>query len=86
MSNDFAKLFQSEELGQIAVMLTEQDDIPVISMYWSPEGYGICNVDMKFTNADEDEAWDKAEEALAAMTLEGCEGALRTITQEMLNG
>lgn len=52
---DFAKVFHSNDIGQVVVMLIEcdDDDEPSIKFYFEPEGLGVCNVDLNFKDSDE---------------------------------
>ena len=61
----FAKLFETEEYGQILVMLdTGEEAKPEVRFSFMPKNLGVCSVALKFK--DTDEGWDKAEAAFAS--------------------
>ena len=57
----FAKLYETEEYGQILIKIdTGTDDYPEIRYYFEPKNLGVCSVAVSFDN-DTDEAWERAE-------------------------
>lgn len=55
----FAKLFESDELGQILVKKEENEEgEPIVTFYIDPDvdAFGICNTSMGFN--DTDSGWD----------------------------
>lgn len=54
----FAKLFDSE-FGQILVKKDEGDDGPEVRFFFQPEGFGVCNLAVGFS--DNDAGWEKAD-------------------------
>lgn len=81
---DFAKIFKDEKYGQVVVFCEENDDEqPVINIYFKPEGLGICKVGMNFT--DDDDGYDKRDEAFLKITETEAVGAAKGI-MDYLNG
>lgn len=71
----FAKLYESQTLGQIVVMKDSNDEgDPSIKFFFQPEGFGVCCFLLNFTAVDEDAAWAKCDKAFdkvdAEMTFE----------------
>lgn len=66
--SDFAKLFATENAGQILVLIQEGDSGPEIRVFTRPAGLGVCSFAIEFT--DDDEGWDKAEEAFEVIGAE----------------
>lgn len=62
--NQFAKLFQYDDIGQVLVVIDQTEDAekvgPEIRFSFTAPGLGICAVKMNFP--DTEEGWDKAEE------------------------
>jgi hypothetical protein len=56
---DFAKIFRTEETGQILVVIDEGDAGPEVKFSFVPVGLGVCSLAVKF---DGDTAWDSAQE------------------------
>lgn len=59
--NKFAKLFETEELGQILVVIDEGDEGdegPEVRFSFSPPNLGVCQQALKYDGDD----WDKAED------------------------
>lgn len=63
----FAKLFETEH-GQILVKKDVVDDIPVVEIYFQPEGLGVCHLDYKF--GDDDHGDDQADAFFDELTQE----------------
>jgi hypothetical protein len=68
----FAKIFESETLGQLLVKIDGNDHgAPEIRVFFVPEGLGVCSVALAFT--DNDEGWDSADKAFDEVELEKAE-------------
>ena len=65
MSEDFAKLFNIEGIGQVVVMLQGADETgnPEIRCFAAPEGLGVCSIAVQ-TDNDSDDTWDRMEALL----------------------
>ena len=61
--NQFAKLFEFEDLGQVLVKLDDGDDGPEVRTYFVPDGFGVCSIAMTFKPDYQDDKWAKAEKA-----------------------
>lgn len=59
--NKFCKLYETEECGQVLVMLDSGDEGPEVRFYFQPVGLGVCAQKLGFTY--DDAGWDKAEKA-----------------------
>lgn len=57
----FAKLYETEDHGQILVKMDSGDDGPEIRFFFQPDNLGVCSVAIGYE--DDDSGWDKAEEA-----------------------
>ena len=57
----FAKLYETDEFGQILVKLDQSDGdcVPEVRIYFEPENLGVCSTAFKYK--DSDDGWDKAE-------------------------
>jgi hypothetical protein len=75
----FAKLFESVELGQVLVVLDDGEDGPEISVSFMPEGLGVCSMKFKFNDDQHGEAWDKAELGFENFTEEAAVSAVREV-------
>lgn len=61
--NDFAKIFNHPNHGQIVVIADEDSDgNPAIVYHVKPEGLGVCKVAVGFNG---DDAWEKLDRAFA---------------------
>jgi hypothetical protein len=65
----FAKLYETE-LGQILVKQDEGDKGAQISIFFEPEGLGVCSIDMNWENDTNEIQWEKSDEAFKTMTEE----------------
>jgi hypothetical protein len=66
MSEPFAKLYETSELGQVLVKLDRSEEsTPEVRVYIAPPKLGICS--LAYSWRDDDEGWDKAEAYLASM-------------------
>ena len=59
----FAKLFYSDQYGQILVKFDDGDNGPEVRFYFKPNNLGVCSCALEFTDDEKDIAWDKAETA-----------------------
>ena len=57
----FAKLYETEETGQVLVKLDEGEDGPEVRYYFEPKGLGVCSMAFQFKDDEEGSAWDKAD-------------------------
>lgn len=57
----FAKLFETEEFGQILVKLDQSEDdcVPEVRIYFEPEDFGVCSNATKY--CDNKKGWSSAE-------------------------
>lgn len=54
---NFAKLFEYEDIGQIAVISQDNDEgCPEIRFFFTPEGLGTCSVAIGFGEGEYDKA------------------------------
>jgi hypothetical protein len=62
----FAKLCESDEMGQLLVKIDSNDKCcPEIRVYFNPEGLGVCSIAVLFT--DDEDGWDQAEKMFEVM-------------------
>ena len=54
----FAKLYETEEFGQILVKLDQSDGdyVPEVRIYFVPEGLGVCASSVKYEDSDDGRA------------------------------
>lgn len=62
----FAKLYETEELGQILIKIDDGEGGPEVRVYFEPKGMGVCSTAYVFS--DEATAWDSAEKAFEKLT------------------
>lgn len=67
----FAKLFESEEFGQILVTRDMSEHGPAVIFHAEPPGLGVCQTLASFE--DTDAGWDARDKAFEAVTLEQAE-------------
>lgn len=76
--SDFAKVFHSEEYGQLVVMLDRNDrGDPALMVFFNhphPD-LGVCSIAPSWD--DTDEGWDRAEKAFSDSNLELAEALVR---------
>lgn len=61
--NQFAKLFQYDDIGQVLVVIDQSEGEksgPEVRFSFTAPGLGVCSI--KFNFPDTEEGWDKAEE------------------------
>ncbi len=78
----FAKLYETE-LGQILVKLGEGDKGAQITVYFEPEGLGVCNLDFNWPSDDNETQWEKAEKAFEMMTEDKCFDLVKNTLSEL---
>lgn len=63
--NQFAKLFQYDDIGQVLVIIDQSVDnvSPEVRFMFTAPGLGVCAI--KFNFPDTEEGWDKAEECFS---------------------
>lgn len=67
----FCKVFETEKHGQIMVKIDRNNEsVPEVRFYASPEGLGVCSLAISFT--DDDAGCDLAEAAFAKADEEFC--------------
>lgn len=82
MSQQFAKLYADENIGQILVKLDScESSKPEVRFFFQPENRVVCSFSLGFE--DSDEGWDDAEAAFDRVTQESAV-ALVTETLEKL--
>lgn len=83
MSKQFCKLFESDELGQVLVMLdTDTDECkPYVIFYCNPEGFGVCSKAVKFE--DSKEGFDNAKEFFDSVTEERALSVVQTFIKHL---
>lgn len=57
----FAKLYQTEETGQVLIKIDNGDKGPEVRFYFVPEGLGVCSMALEFKDDNKGDAWDKAD-------------------------
>ena len=68
----FAKIFESEKIGQILVKTEAGDDgMPEVRYYFQPEDLGVCSAAISFP--DSDAGWELAEATFNASDMEKSE-------------
>jgi len=77
--NVFAKMFESEQYGQIVVIQQGADGTgdPEVRFFCSPEGLGVCSLALSFTESDT--AWDSCDTTFEKVDLAFAEGAVKPI-------
>ena len=66
----FAKLFETEEVGQILVKIDiGEEGKPEVRYFFEPENLGVCSMALSFKD-DSDESWGDAEKAFNKSTEE----------------
>ncbi len=81
----FAKLFETEDLGQVLVKIdTNEDCLPEVRFYFEPPGLGVCSIGV---NADTDshEDWNKIEMFFDSVDEEVALRHVRTVVNQ-ING
>jgi len=75
--SEFAKIFQSEEFGQLCCIAdTENEQYhPAVRVLFKPKQLGVCAVALIFS--DTDEGYDQQESAFNALTLEKAQDIVR---------
>lgn len=77
----FAKLFETQDHGQILIKLDAGDDGPEVRFYFQPKGLGVCSVVV--TAKDTEKGWDAMESAFTQQTEETASKVVRGVKDEM---
>lgn len=84
----FAKLYDTEEHGQILVKLdqSESDDHsgPEIRYYFEPEGLGVCSI--AINAVDTDKGWEAAERIFTETTEERATATVAAAKEKYFKG
>jgi hypothetical protein len=62
----FAKIYETEETGQVLMKVDQGDEGPEVRFYFVPEGLGVCSMAMQYK--DTGEGWEKADKFFEEMT------------------
>ena len=83
----FAKLFESEEYGQVLVINDkDSEDLPALVIKFTAEGLGVCEACLSYVD-DSDESYDKRDIAFENITEVEALGAVKGIIDQFnLNG
>ena len=78
----FAKIFDTEEVGQVVVMKSESDECePMLAIYMKPPDMGVCMVGPKWD--DDDDGWAKLDKAFEEFAtddaVKAANGLLKTL-------
>lgn len=83
----FAKLYETEQFGQILVKIDSSNDdmesVPEVRIYFEPENLGVCSQAVKFENSDE--GWDKAEARFLEITEEKAINLVKILNDEIFS-
>jgi hypothetical protein len=79
----FAKLYETEETGQVLVKLAEGDEGPEVRYYFEPKGLGVCSFAFQFKDDEKGSAWDKADAAFERADEEQALRLAKGIMQKM---
>lgn len=86
MQEDFCKVFNSEEFGQILVMKdTREDGCPTVFVKLIPEGFGLCGPDFAFTDNDDDVAWENVDKLFDKIDFEKAEALAKEVCEMTKN-
>lgn len=66
----FAKLYETEEAGQILVKLDDGDDGAEVRFYFEPPQLGVCSVALNWSEREAHEQWEKADKIFESITQE----------------
>jgi len=82
MTTPFAKLFETEEYGQILVKLDASPDEhePEVRFYVNPPGLGVCSFAAGYP--DSDEGWDAAQACFDKCDLEMAVAAAKEVFEQ----
>ena len=75
----FAKMFESENYGQIVVIQQSADDTgnPEIRFFASPDGLGVCSAALSYNESDT--AWDSCNTTFEKVDIAFAEGVVKPI-------
>lgn len=86
MQEDFCKVFNSDEFGQILVMKdVREDGYPAVFVKFIPKGFGLCGPDFAFTDDDEDVAWKKVDKLFDKIDFEKAEALAKEVCEMTKN-
>jgi len=78
MTEQFCKLYEDHEVGQILVTLeTDGDGCPAIFIKFKPSGLGVCQLVLSYTDSDESVGWEKAEKVFTGIDKDGWTGVIK---------
>ncbi|KAB0668963.1 hypothetical protein F6V30_14085 [Oryzomonas sagensis] len=78
----FAKLFETQEHGQILVKLDSGDDgAPELRYYFAPEGLGVCS--MAINGKDTDKGWSAMAQVFDEQTSETASEVVADLKRQM---
>lgn len=79
----FAKLYETEEFGQILVKLEQSDGdcVPEVRIYFQPETLGVCSTAFKYE--DSDDGWNEAEKYFNEIDQSTAMSTVNGITQQL---
>jgi hypothetical protein len=79
----FAKVFDSEDFGQIVLIMQSADETgkPELRVFFKPESLGVCSLTLSYS--DTDEGWDNCESNFNNADLEFTEGLVKPILEQI---
>lgn len=81
----FAKIFETEEYGQVLVVKDINDvGNPCVNVSSEPEGYGVCTMGISYK--DNDDGWEKQEAYFDSFDLADAEKAAKAIFDSTRQG
>lgn len=82
MPDQFCKIFESKDFGQILVIKdSNEDGNPAVSVKFIPDGFGLCGPDYAFTDEDEYVAWEKVDKLFDGIDLGKAESIAKEISE-----
>lgn len=76
----FAKLFESEKYGQIAVIVQDDEEgNPEIRFFAEPPNYGVCSIAISYFDGPDKSGLEYAKGTLKGMNLEWAENIVKSI-------
>ncbi len=79
----FAKLFHSEECGQILVKIDNGEDGAEVRYFFEPKGLGVCSVAANWSEDCNEVQWEKADALFARADREHCVGVVEGIAAKI---
>ncbi len=78
----FAKLYETEELGQILIKIDDGEEGPEVRVYFEPKGLGVCS--MAYTFSDEKAtAWVSAEKAFETLDEQSAIDTVKALLKQL---